>query len=112
MTIEAKLEALTIAVNNNTAALLGKPNVTGTNALTQATVAPANVKAAGKAAGATAPLTYEDVRVPFLALVKKNRDAALATIAPLDHLNKAKPEQYASILAKVVKALADAEAAA
>ena len=53
-------------------------------------------------------LTYDDVKVPFLALVKKNRDLALATLKPfgLDSLKPAKPEQFAAILAALNNALA------
>ena len=106
MSLEKQIEALTLAVNNNTAALIGKPVVAGTT-VQQAT------KAAEKVAEATkGPLSYDDVKGPFLALVKLNRDAALAAIAPLGNLKEAKPEQYAAILAKVRKATTDAEAAA
>ena len=109
MSIEAKIEALTAALNDNTVAL-GKAFATGGNAKQEAARAPAAAKVAEKAAGKA--LTYGDVKGPFLALVKKDRDAALAAIAPLTHLKEAKPEEYGNILARVNKALADAQAAA
>lgn len=96
MSIEAKIEALTIALNNNTAALLGVK-------------APATkLKDAPATAAAASTPTYDDVKVPFLALVKKNRDLALATLKPfgLDSLKPAKPEQFAAILAALNNALA------
>ena len=114
MTIEAKLEALTAAVVGLTAAIQGaqatpstkpakvSPSIDAAAPATQAPAAPAAVPAAAKA------LTYDDVKVPFLALVKKNRDLALATLKPfgLDSLKPAKPEQFAAILAALNNALA------
>jgi len=112
MTIEAKIEALIVALNDNTGALLGRPKVTGSNAAQTAKAAPENIKVAEKAAGISKTPTYDDVKGPFLALVRKNRDTALAAIAPLNNLKEAAPEEYSAILARVAKALADAEAAA
>lgn len=126
MTIEAKIDALIEALNKNTAALQG---ATVTSVSKNAAKTPeALVKAAAEAAKApqtepTAPqtpapqapaeqpnkaLTYDDVKVPFLALVKKNRDLALATLKPfgLESLKPAKPEQFAAILAALNNALA------
>ena len=95
MTIEAKLDALTAAINGLTAAVAGAP----------AKTEPAKTEPAKTSAKA---LTYDDVKVPFLALVKKNRDLALATLKPfgLDSLKPAKPEQFAAILAALNSALA------
>lgn len=122
MTIEAKLDALTAAVNGLTAALQAKQGpVLGIDPAVVAsakkgTAAQPAAPAAEKAATAAAPaapaeakaLTYDDVKVPFLALVKKNRDLALATLKPfgLDSLKPAKPEQFAAILAALNAALA------
>lgn len=124
MTIEAKLEALTAAINGLTAAVQyagNKGPIIGADpAVVASTHKPAKeaAKPAAQApAAATAPpaakeaakaLTYDDVKVPFLALVKKNRDLALATLKPfgLDSLKPAKPEQFAAILAALNNALA------
>lgn len=127
MTIEAKLEALTAAVNGLTAAIQYAGNKGGpiigadpaVVASAQKAAKPAAEKAptAAPAAAPAAPtaaqepakaLTYDDVKVPFLALVKKNRDLALATLKPfgLDSLKPAKPEQFAAILAALNNALA------
>lgn len=129
MTIEAKLEALTAAVNNLTGAIMAAHATTLGTAKPVKSVSPSIDKAA-PAAPMTAPatqapaagspaaivaevkavksLTYDDVKVPFLALVKKNRDLALATLKPfgLDSLKPAKPEQFAAILAALNNALA------
>lgn len=126
MTIEAKLEALTAAVLGLTAAVqnaVGNKPVIGADpaviksaeeaakpaAEKAATAVPAAAPAAAPAATQPAKaLTYDDVKVPFLALVKKNRDLALATLKPfgLDSLKPAKPEQFAAILAALNNALA------
>lgn len=128
MTIEAKLEALTAAINKLSDTLA--PRLVHLEAATKPakSVSPSIDAAAPKqpmqapaaAPAATAPaaapaaqepakaLTYDDVKVPFLALVKKNRDLALATLKPfgLDSLKPAKPEQFAAILAALNNALA------
>lgn len=130
MTIEARLDALTAAINGLTAAVQyagNKGPVIGADpAVIASTQKPAKEAAKPAAtppaapAAATAPaappappeaakaLTYDDVKVPFLALVKKNRDLALATLKPfgLDSLKPAKPEQFAAILAALNNALA------
>ena len=126
MTIEAKLEALTAAVNNLTGAIMAAHTTTlGTPATKPARSVSPSIDKAAPAAPMTAPatqapatppaaatpakaLTYDDVKVPFLALVKKNRDLALATLKPfgLDSLKPAKPEQFAAILAALNNALA------
>lgn len=129
MTIEAKLEALTAAVLGLTAAVqyvAGTKPIIGADPAVVASTKPAKEAAkpaaekAPTAAPAAAPaappapteaakaLTYDDVKVPFLALVKKNRELALATLKPfgLDSLKPAKPEQFAAILAALNNALA------
>lgn len=125
MTIEAKLDALTAAINGLTAAvqyavgtkpIIGadpavKPAKEAAKAAAQAPATPAPTAAPAAAPAAAQPakaLTYDDVKVPFLALVKKNRDLALATLKPfgLDSLKPAKPEQFAAILAALNNALA------
>lgn len=121
MTIEAKLEALTAAVLGLTAAIEGK-QISAAADKVIAAAKPAKVSASINAAAPAEPmkapapaatqlakaLTYDDVKVPFLALVKKNRDLALATLKPfgLDSLKPAKPEQFAAILAALNNALA------
>lgn len=125
MTIEAKLEALTAAVLGLTAAVQNavgnKPIIGADPAVIKSakeaakpaaekapTAAPAAPTAAPAATQPAEALTYDDVKVPFLALVKKNRDLALATLKPfgLDSLKPAKPEQFAAILAALNNALA------
>lgn len=108
MTIEAKLEALTKAVEANTVALIGRPQVQSRDKPVAATTAKA-----APPEGSVA-VSYDMVKVPFLALVKKNRDTALAVLKPfgLDNLKGAKPEQLPAIFKAVNKALADSEAAA
>jgi len=130
MTIEAKLDALTAAINGLTAAVqyaAGTKPIIGADPAVVASTQKQAKEAAKPAAqapkgepAATAPaappaapeaakvLTYDDVKVPFLALVKKNRDLALATLKPfgLDSLKPAKPEQFAAILAALNNALA------
>lgn len=101
--IEKLLQDLTAALNANTAALLGKA--------APAAPKPADAKApakteATKQDGAKTALTYDDVKGPFLQLVKKDRELALKTIAPLPSLKEAKPEQFPDLLAKINKALA------
>ena len=119
MTIEAKLEALTAAVVGLTAALTAQsgaqapitkpvkvsPSIDAAKPA-EPMKAPATPPAAAAPAGKA--LTYDDVKVPFLALVKKNRDLALATLKPfgLDSLKPAKSEQFAAILAALNSALA------
>lgn len=125
MSLEAKVEALTAAVLGLTAAMqyavgtkpiIGadpavKPAKEAAKPTAQAPVTPAPAAAPAPAPAAAQPakvLTYDDVKVPFLALVKKNRDLALATLKPfgLDSLKPAKPEQFAAILAALNNALA------
>lgn len=125
MTIEAQLAALTQAIDRLSTTIQGAQATPATKpakvspsidaaapkqpmqapAPAPATQAPAAAPAAPAAAKA---LTYDDVKVPFLALVKKNRDLALATLKPfgLDSLKPAKPEQFAAILAALNNALA------
>lgn len=86
MSIEKHLQDLTAALTANTAAILGKPALVA-QAPAAKVEAPAAAKApetAAKAAEQPAEqateLTYDDVKVPFLALVKVNRDLALKTI--------------------------------
>lgn len=104
MTIEAKIDALIAALNDNTAALTGAKPAKSVSPSVDA-AAPATPMKAPKADAKA--LTYDDVKVPFLALVKKNRDLALETLKPfgLDSLKPAKPEQFADILAALTKAL-------
>jgi hypothetical protein len=73
-------------------------------AATTTTTAPKDTPPAADAKA----LTYDDVKTPFLALVKKNRDLALATLKPfgLDSLKGAKPEQFAAIKTAIEAALA------
>lgn len=123
MTIEVQLAALTQAIDRLTTTIQGaqatpatKPAKSVSPSVDAAApaapmVAPAAAEKAPTAAPAAAPakaLTYDDVKVPFLALVKKNRDLALATLKPfgLDSLKPAKPEQFAAILAALNNALA------
>lgn len=114
MTIEAKIEALTQALNANTAALaaagIGKPTVQGG----VKTPPPAQQAKADVKQTAQKSLSYDDVKTPFLAFAQNNRDGAIALLAPfgIDNLKKAKPEQYRDILAAVVKATAEAESVA
>ena len=105
MTIEAKLDALTAAISGLTAAMTSKQPDTGAKTAPVAAVEPTKTTATPPA---TKTLTYDDIKVPFLALVKKNRDAALAALKPfgLDSLKPAKPEQFAAILAALNSALA------
>ena len=51
----------------------------------------------------TSTLTYDDIKVPFLALAKSDLAAAQALIAEFGFktLKDAKPEQYAGILARL-----------
>lgn len=126
MTIEARLDALTAAVVGLTAAIQSKgaglPPIVGADpavieSAKKALAKPTTPPAANPPATPPTPpaataepkaLTYDDVKVPFLALVKKNRDLALATLKPfgLDSLKPAKPEQFAAILAALNNALA------
>lgn len=115
MTIEAKLDALTAAVIGLTAAIQGSAKIGVSPSIDAA--APKEPMKAPKAAAAKTPepakdaakaLTYDDVKTPFLDLVRKNRDLALATLKPfgLDSLKPAKPEQFAAILAALNAAAA------
>lgn len=107
MTIEAKIEALTAALIANTAALTGAKPAKSVSPSVDAAAPAAPVKAPTPPKANAKALTYDDVKVPFLALVKKDRDLALATLKPfgLDSLKPAKPEQFADILAALTKAL-------
>lgn len=110
MSIEAKIDALIIALNLNTAALTGK----ATPAAQPAKDAAQPAKKAADLAPPAGEVKYDDVKTPFLKLVGKARDAALAILKPYgyENLKVAKPEHFAPILAAVTKALADLEAAA
>lgn len=107
MTIEAKIEALTAALIANTAALTGAKPAKSVSPSVDAAAPAAPMKASTPPKADAKALTYDDVKVPFLALVKKDRDLALATLKPfgLDSLKPAKPEQFADILAALTKAL-------
>ena len=117
MSLEAKIEALTAAVVANTAAVLSSRAPTPEQAVKASADKPtapaeplktAAQEQATKREEAANPVTYDTVKTPFLALVKKNRDLALATLKPfgLDSLKGAKPEQLGAILDAVNKALA------
>lgn len=126
MTIEAKLDALTAAINGLTAAvqyagnkgpIIGADPAVVASTKTAKEAAKAAAKAAETPAAATPSaaasepakaLTYDDVKTPFLDLVRKNRDLALATLKTfgLDSLKPAKPEQFAAILAALNAAAA------
>ena len=102
MTLEAKLDALTAAIDKLSVALTPV-------ALTPAALTPVALTPVALTPVAPPPaLIYEDVKVPFLALVKKNRDLALAVLKDfgLDSLKAAKPEQFATILTALNNALA------
>ena len=118
MAIEAKIDELIAALDRNTAARSAgktepakepaKAAAKTPAALIAETAAKPAPEVQAKAAEPAKALTYDDVKVPFLALVKKNRDLALATLKPfgLDSLKPAKPEQFAAILAALNNALA------
>lgn len=107
MSLEAKIEALTAAVIANTAALLGKqpPAAAGKVADKPATKPQENKADTQPAKQA---ITYDDVKGPFLELVKKDRAKALEVIGSepfgLSSLKEAKPEQYAGLLTAITKA--------
>lgn len=113
MSLEAKIEALTKAVEANTAALLGvkgtdKPGkpIIGADQKVIDSAPLLNTK--NTPAVTPEAVTYDQVKAPFLKLVTKSRDLALETLKPfgLDSLKAAKPDQYGAILAAVNKALA------
>ena len=114
MSLEAKIDALTAAINRLAAATEGNSGVITQHERTAAVLvaekaaAPAQTPDKEPAKTSAKALTYDDVKLPFLALVKKNRDAALAVLKPfgLDSLKPAKPEQFAAILAALNSALA------
>lgn len=118
MTIEARIAELTLAVDHLAAVIQGgaqvpasKPAKNVSPSIDKAAPAAPMVAPAATPAAATPAakaLTYDDIKVPFLALVKKNRDLALATLKPfgLDSLKPAKPEQFAAILEALNAALA------
>lgn len=108
MSLETQIEALVAALNANTAALLGKqaPTTTKPPKATEGAAKP-EVKTA-EAQPAKQAVTYDDVKGPFLELVKKDRPKALAVIGgepfKLSSLKEAKPEQYAGLLTAITKA--------
>lgn len=121
MSLEAKIEALTAAVIANTEALIAvagrgavkaqAPAATKPQAPAETAAAKPSPKTASEAAKADTPaITYDDIKVPFLALVKQDRAKALEVIGKppfgLASLKEAKPEQYADLLAVLKKALA------
>jgi len=117
MTIEAKLEALTKAVEANTTALLGRAGVQAIPAKQAQDKARAEVAASAKKPEVKADakaVNYDDIKEPFVALVKLNRDEALATLKPfgLDSLKGAKPEQFYAVHTAVTKKLAELQAKA
>ena len=68
-----------------------------------APVAETPASTAAEPGAATSTLTYDDIKVPFLALAKSDLAAAQALIAEFGFktLKDAKPEQYAEILARL-----------
>lgn len=109
MSLEQALAENTEALKTLTALLQSQAQTrTAAPATTVKSAPPAKVEEAVKEKGETA-LTYEQVKVPFLALVSaKGRDAALAAIAPHANLKaiEGNPELYADILANITKASA------
>jgi hypothetical protein len=109
MSLEDRMDALTKALNDNTNALLGRAGVQAHPAKQAAAQTKARAEVDASAKTAKAPdvkdkaVSYDDVKGPFLDLVKKDRELALATIKPfgLDNLKAAKPEQYYDILAAI-----------
>lgn len=119
MALEDRMEALTKALNDNTNALLGRVGVQAHPAKQAAarTAAQAAVDASAKKPEPKAEakaLSYDDVKVPFLALVKLNREEALAVLKTfgLDNLKNAKPEQFYAIHKAVTAKIAELQAAA
>ena len=112
MSLEQALAENTEALKALTAIMqhqLPTGNSTAVAATTVKSEAPAKTKAVeAKIEEKTeVALTYEQVKVPFLALVSaKGRDAALAAIAPHANLKtiEGSPELYAGILASITKA--------
>lgn len=121
MSIEAKLDALTEALNKNTAALLGKAEPASKPAkpakpepqapVASAVPTPTAAPSAAPAAGSTGP-SYQELADVFLKelMPAVQRDAALAVIAPLPALNAIKageqhPGQYAELLKKMKAAV-------
>ena len=121
MSLEAQIAALIVALDRNTNAILDQQiagKAAGKSATTPAaaTEKPAPVKdaAAGKSqttknsdGDTPAEIDYEkDIRLPFLELLKVNRDKALTLIPEgCKTMKDVKPAQYPAV-AKAVKALA------
>ena len=123
MSLEKALEANTAAVLLLTQALLNLPIAKQPIAAAETQTAPkkqeekASAPSGAKAApvvetpasteaepgAATSTLTYDDIKVPFLNLVKSDLAAAQALIAEFGFktLKDAKPEQYAEILTRL-----------
>lgn len=113
MNLEAAIAANTAAVQALTAAMLG----TGTAAIPASVVAavkPADAPAAPAAASAPAaaantPPTFEEVKVPFLALSRSHgREVVTVLLGKygITLLSGAKPEQFGAILADIKAAAA------
>lgn len=98
MHLEDQLAALTAALNANTAALLGKSAPAAAP-----TAAPAAAKPKAPAAEKGA-LTYDDIKVPFLALCKaKGADVGRELCKKFGHenLKTVKPEQFPEVLKEI-----------
>lgn len=109
MSLEAKIEALTAAVIANTAALQAAAGAKATHSAGKAEKQAEKVAEKPAEKPAERPeVSYDDVKVPFLALVKKDRAKALEVIGAkpfgLSNLKDAKPEQYAGLLDAILKA--------
>jgi len=108
--LEAKIEALTVTVAELIATL--KAGAAVAPAATKPATKPAATEATKTEAPAAKTITYDDVKVPFLDLVKNaGRDAALAVLKPFGHenLKTVKPDQFAEVLAAIGKAAAEAK---
>ena len=113
MTIEAALAALTAAVEANTAALKGAKAAAPVDSPKQdkpvdSPKAAAPVDSPKQDKPAAGAQDYDSVKVPFLKLVKTNRDKALGILKEfgVESLKEAKPEQFGAILAKIQAASA------
>jgi hypothetical protein len=110
MSLEQALAENTEALKALTAILqhqLPTGNSTAVAATTVKSEVPAKTKAVEAKVEEKTELTYEQVKVPFLALVSaKGRDVALAAIAPHANLKaiEGNPALYADILASILKA--------
>lgn len=94
MTIEAKIDETNSLLKQLIAALAGKPPV-------------AAAKPPAKAPEKDGTITYENVKVAFLDLVKsKNRDAGVAVLAKFKAktLPDVKPEQFKAVLEAIAEA--------